>query len=122
MKGDSGFVMADALVALLCASAMIASLLSVNALSGRSLRTASGRLNAAMLTRGVLDNPSIENEFGETAIGPWSCVWKKSETDLDLQNDLSALLRRQTVSTECHSGTDTAQFSLSVIRLVGDQP
>lgn len=118
MKKESGFVLADALVALLVCSLFLASLLQLDTNSRRRVSQSHDRLVAAFVARAVLEDPSLRDEQGEVLIDGKAFQWSRTRTDRPTAEtdrvSLSDL--RVTISWPSPTG-DTQSISANTVRL-----
>lgn len=81
MRKDEGFVLADALVALLICSLFLTSFLSLNGTSRHATERGHNRLVAAYIARAVLNDPSIREDAGAFVIDGNTFQWSRVKTD-----------------------------------------
>lgn len=81
MKNESGFVLADALVALLICSLFLTSFLSLNTTSLRAVGQGHNRLVASYIARAVIEDPSIRESEGDFVVDGKSFHWSRTSTD-----------------------------------------
>ena len=118
MKHEAGFVLADALVALLICSLFLTSFLSFNVTSQKTASRAHDRLVAAYVARAVLEDPSIREDAGDFVIRGKAFHWLRMDTQrASAEADRVVLSDIQvTVSWAAGSGAD-ASITARTVRL-----
>lgn len=119
MNRESGFAMADALVALVTASLFLTSLLSVNTASLRSSGSATEALTAAYVARAALEDPSLREDQGQFVVNGRTYTWARIRTDRAPAPTDRAVLTDITVKVSWRAGMTTRTFELHTTKLKG---
>lgn len=87
MKGQQGFVMADAIIALLIVSVLMTALVGLTLTNAQNSRAADTRLTATLIARGLSEDPSIRQKKGSFEVNhqifDWEIERKRSALNED---------------------------------------
>jgi Tfp pilus assembly protein PilX len=81
MDKQRGFVMADAMIALVLISLLLVALLGMNRNSAAMAAKAENRLAAGMIAQSVLEDPDLSGDEGELVINDRSYRWTREIDD-----------------------------------------
>lgn len=84
---EAGFMMADALVAIMIAALFVTSVFSINATMLRTSESAKNRLEATLLAKGIIEQDKLTDQSGQTVIDGVSFDWQMRTRNIDLNQD-----------------------------------
>ncbi|KCZ52818.1 hypothetical protein HY29_17915 [Hyphomonas beringensis] len=113
MKPDKGFVMADALLALMVASLLLTGLFGVTQNTLRMTRNAEKRLTATLIARSLLSNDQSHNATGTVSVSGIRYAWKITKRDRPPNPDDRVILTDTQIVITWPGRVDQGELSLS---------
>lgn len=116
MTKSDGFVMADALVALLLLSLLLSTLIPLNASGRSSLSKADAKLTATLLAKRLIDRESPAEESGNVTIEGREYSWRVLRETRPAAFDDVVVLDLLTAEVAWSSGNASTNTTLSTLR------
>lgn len=94
MRHERGFVMADAMTALLILAVLMAAILSMSTTSAQNALAAEMRLTGTLIARGIAEDESCEGQDGQITVDGQVYKWSKSEQRSSVSENTKLQVKR----------------------------
>lgn len=94
MRRESGFVMADAISALLILAVLMAAIMSMSTTSAQNALAADMRLTGTLIARGIAEDESSEDKNGLITVDGQTFHWSKSEQRSSISENTKLQVKR----------------------------
>lgn len=119
MRCQSGFVMADAMIALTLVSVLFAALLGINQNSLNAVENSNKRLTAFLLAQSIIERTSFETRTGTTKLDGITYDWAISVRDITSASRPRARLNEIIVRVEWRGRQAPQSLEITTARLGG---
>lgn len=119
MKHQGGFVMADALIALVLISLLLLSLLGMNKNSAALASSNETRLTAALIAQSILEDGELELNDGTIEVDGRTFDWSRVVTDVTDTNRPRLSLNIISITVRWQDNQLTRKYELKTARIGG---
>lgn len=117
MRNDSGFAMADTLVALTLLALFVASLLSINSNSISATQKSHAKLGATLIAKALATDRSIRENKGEFVLDQRTFKWTKRVTPQQASTSSRVALNDISISVEWEISNKPYSYTIEAVHI-----